>query len=487
MAIRTIGQVISDAITFIQSKIPSLSLLTGTVARDVVVESPAQEFALNWNELDRVQRQQTLTDASAYTDEELTLLASSLGLTRSPGVTATGSVTFRVANFTAGSNDIVIPIGTAVSTSGGLSNNNVVSFNTTVEKTFSAINANTYLNVATGFYELDVPVQAANPGVEGNVGAGAITTLINTISGVNSIVNILPTSGGSDEETNESLLARIQTKLMGTAAGTTNGILSLINSNTSVTSSLLIRPGDEELVRDQYGNAADVLIIGETLSSFPEVRNFSPGVVEYILTQQPLTTSTDPVESIITGVSNGNSFDFIRDVHFKVVLDNTSLTRGSTRAQAKIVFLGSPFPDASTPFTVNYTINSLVGELQSTLDADSNKIIGTDILVREAVKVLVRVSAFITIYPGYTKTDVVTTATDNVANYLNSSTLNQSVDESDIIAVIANTPGVDSVSVPITLEVKRPTDLAFYTTSSIAVARTEYVRPDSTAGAISIT
>jgi len=486
MAIRNLSQIINDAVAFIQSKIPGLSLLPGTVARDVVVESPAQEFSRIWTELDRVERQQLLNDATAYTDEELTNLATSLGINRNFGLAATGTVTFRLASFNTLSGDITISAGTEVTTKANLTTNTVIAFNTTADRTFIAVQSSVYFNPTTGFYEIEVPVQAVSTGTSGNVGAGTITVLTTSVAGSPTVINSSQISGGTDTESNAALLSRIQLKLAGTAMGTPNGILSFIKENPNVVQAILIRPGDPELVRDQYGNAADVVLIGEVAVPVSEIRTFTAGVTEYILGRQPIQAVDTAVQDTIVGVVGGVGFNFIKGTHFKVTVDNTTITRGSTRATTKIVFLGSPFPDLNTPFTVNYSMNSLIEDLQVSMDSDDNKIVGTDILVREAVKVLIRVGAFIKVFPGFTKADVALTAEDNVATLLNSSGLESNIDQSDIIAAIQNTVGVDSVTIPISLEVKRPTDNTFIVTSSVVIGRTEYARPDTAPDAISI-
>lgn len=487
MALRTVDQIISDTITFIRNKIPLLSMLTGSVARDVVVEAPSQEFGLAWAEADRVQRQQTLADSTAFTDEELTKLASSYNIVRSEGIAATGVLTFKLSSFSVSSSDVVIPAGTETAARSDVSTTTTTSFTTAVPAVFVAANADSYFNPATGFYELDVPITASSVGTVGNVGSGAITLLITTIQGAPTVVNNVATSGGKDAETNAQLLDRILTKISGTAAGTPNGILTLVKEDPRVVDSILIRPGDEELVRDSLGNAADVNIIGESLTAVNETREYASGVVDYVLNRQPLATFNGAVTPVIVGTSGGTAFNFIEGTHFKVVVDTTSLTRNSTRAVTKIVFLGSPFPDSGSAFTVNYVINGLVESLQTTMDSDDNKIIGTDILVREAIRVSTRVGAFIKVFPGFTKSDVALSAADNVTALLNASTLNTSIQESDIIAAIQDTSGVDSVLLPISLEVKRPTDIAFAPATEVVVSRVEYARPDTAAGAIQIT
>ena len=54
-----------------------------------------------------------------------------------------------------------------------------------------------------------VAIEAATPGTIGNVAANTITLMVQPLSGITSITNPEPTSGGTEEEDDESLRARI--------------------------------------------------------------------------------------------------------------------------------------------------------------------------------------------------------------------------------------------------------------------------------------
>jgi len=477
MAIRDLNTIINDAVAFIQARIPALSLLVGTVARDVVIESPAQEFESTYIELDRVQRQQTLNDDTAFTDDELTNLAASFGIDRIQGTSATGTVTFRLASFTLADGDITIPAGTEVATSTSATNPTAISFTTDVARTFVAAAASSFFNPVTNFFELTAPVTAVQLGVTGNVATNTITTFVSSVAGGLQVLNTLPTSGGTDAESNSDLLARVRAKLVGNNVGTPDGILSLVNANAQVVDSLLIRPGDPELTRDEFGNAADVVIIGEALSQVDEDRVFTTGTLTYTTARQPV----ESVQGTINGIVGGGAFVFTESVDYVVEIDTTSLTRGTVRSTSGIRFLGGTLPDAGSTFTISYNVNTLIEDLQTVQDTDTNKIVGSDILIREAIKVLIRIGATITTLPGFIGSDVADAATTNVANLLNSIGLDTDVDQSDIITTIQNTPGVDSVGVPLdSIETKRPTDPGFITVFDIDIARTEFGRPDDT-------
>lgn len=485
MPTRTVTQVINSAVAYIQSVIPGLSLLTGTVARDVVVESPAQEFGRVWIELGRVASMQTMTDPTAFQGNELDLLASSFGLTRTPGLASQGTVTFALATFGPTSSNITIPAGTEITTQSSLTNNVVISFTTTATATFVATNSSTYFNPINGDYELNVGVQATAVGSSTNVAPKTITVLITSLPGNMTVYNTNQTSGGTDKEIDSALLLRIQTKLSGTAMGTPNGILSFVEANPNVIAALLVGPNDPLLVRSSYGNAADVYIIGDIPTPVTEIQTYVAGINTYVLQQQPVESQS--VNATISGTAGGVAFNFIQGVNFIVNPDNTTSVGGSARAQTSITFVGSPFPDALSGFTIQYSINRLIVNLQTAISSDANQIIGTDILIREAIKILVSIGAFITVYPGYTKANVVVAAENNVETLLNASTLGISISESDIIATIQNTPGVQSVGVPISMEVSTPTVPTFTVVTSLSTAKNQYLRPSPISNAIDIT
>ncbi|MGD9663289.1 MAG: baseplate J/gp47 family protein [Porticoccaceae bacterium] len=120
----------------------------------------------------------------------LDLRAAEHGLTRKPAVKATGQVVFT------GTPGVVIPTGTQVSTEGSEAAP-AVFFVTTKDVTIGV----------NGTVTADI--EAVEAGASGNVAAGAITLLAQPLQGVSAVNNPMPTSGGLDEESDESLLQRL--------------------------------------------------------------------------------------------------------------------------------------------------------------------------------------------------------------------------------------------------------------------------------------
>lgn len=158
----------------------------GAITFDML--SPAAiEMALLYVELDNVLRFGFVqADGSGAYGTYLDLRAAEHGLTRKAAVKATGTVTFSGANGTS------IPSGTRVSTGG----ESPVYFVTTADAT-----------VASG--TATVAAAAETAGASGNVGIGAIKTVIGSLSGVLTVTNAVAFDGGTDAETDAAFSARL--------------------------------------------------------------------------------------------------------------------------------------------------------------------------------------------------------------------------------------------------------------------------------------
>jgi uncharacterized phage protein gp47/JayE len=146
--------------------------------------SPASiEMALAFIELDNVLNFGFVdTTYGAYLDSA----ASEYGVTRKPAVKSFGALTF------SGANGTVIPIGTRASTGGG----ETVYFTTTTAGTISG-------------GSVTVAAEASEAGASGNVGIGAVNTVVGDLVGVVTVANAFNFVGGSDAETDDALRARV--------------------------------------------------------------------------------------------------------------------------------------------------------------------------------------------------------------------------------------------------------------------------------------
>jgi len=154
-----------------------------------------------WFYADRVYRSLFVVTA---TGEDLDLRAQELGLQRYSAQKATGIVKFT------GEDGTSIPAGTTVSTDPSV--DPVVEFITLEDAVISG---------GVAF----VKVEAKEAGLTGNVEAGKITYLPKPIEGVSSVTNPSPTSGGLDEEDDESLRKRCVLRWYSLSYGATENAL----------------------------------------------------------------------------------------------------------------------------------------------------------------------------------------------------------------------------------------------------------------------
>lgn len=152
----------------------------GSITNDLL--SPAAiEFQEAYTQLDNVL---SFGFADENTPREfLVKRCAELGVTPKLAMKATGQVTF------SGTDGMVIPIGSRVGTE------SEIYFVTTTEGTITGGSAM-------------VSAEAEVAGANGNVAQGFITLVLSNLSGVTSVTNALAFEGGTDEESDDSLLAR---------------------------------------------------------------------------------------------------------------------------------------------------------------------------------------------------------------------------------------------------------------------------------------
>lgn len=124
--------------------------------------------------------------------EYLDAHAKSRGMTRKAATAATGEVTIT------GAENIIIPAGTTVSTASLNNEDPAVAYQTTEEATIPISGTVT------------VPIVCAQTGTVGNTNPNTIILLGSTVVGITSVTNEEAVSGGTDEESDESLIERIE-------------------------------------------------------------------------------------------------------------------------------------------------------------------------------------------------------------------------------------------------------------------------------------
>jgi uncharacterized phage protein gp47/JayE len=195
-----------------------IDLSVGAVLRALLEATASVALWLQW----LIVQVLSATRAATSVGPDLDTWMADFSLTRLPGGTAAGTVTF--SRYTIGL-AATISVGCTIMTQDGLTQFAVVA-----DPTSSAWNGNNGYTLAASLASVDVPIQAAIAGSGGNVQALTITVLTSPIPGVDLVTNAEPTTGGSDPETDAALRARFTLYINSRSLATSGAILFAVAS-----------------------------------------------------------------------------------------------------------------------------------------------------------------------------------------------------------------------------------------------------------------
>lgn len=254
MVVRPLELIVNELIQEIQAVLPNVNTLPGSALREAFVNPPAAQLAFLSEAIENVRIAQTVAEA---TGSALDRLASNFGLVREGGRTAVGELVL-VFSTSINNLDIVVSDGSTASTD---ERTNTIEFSVIGTFTFRPIDRDFFSAEAVRLEEqlrlagitdaehvATVPIQALNSGTLGNVGTQAIRRA--NIPGVRAVVNLSPTVGGTDIESDESLRRRITLALSSSSRGTEEGLTAIAVANPNITDAIVIRPGDPLMTRD---------------------------------------------------------------------------------------------------------------------------------------------------------------------------------------------------------------------------------------------
>jgi hypothetical protein len=317
-------QVVQDIISSLVRTTPALAVQPGAVIRDTVVDPTSDEvmrLRLLVDFLYRTQAFDTLlqidgvqsdgtsvpvsrspykqalarvfdlsapNDIQTIIDTSFEQLASRNNVFRRVGSRARGFVTFFTR--TRPTATIFIPLGTIVASGS-------VQFATTSDASIPINNVAAFFNPTTGFFQVDVPVQAVQPGSVGNLGAGQIRSLVSGPFGL-SVTNRNATFGGSNRETNLALSIRARGALAAVDSGTERGTLQTAASVPGVEDVRVVSPSDSLMQRDfdtdynkHVGGKVDVWERGTSTGTVTDTFAFTFEVaddVQFVIIGNPL-------------------------------------------------------------------------------------------------------------------------------------------------------------------------------------------------------
>lgn len=198
--IKSFSTLVTDQVTAIQARAANLvDLSIGSLLRAIVESNSGVVLWLQQLIVNLL----VITRAATCSGSDLDTWFADFGFTREPATFATGTVTF--SRFTA-TNAALIPVGAQVTTNDGTK-----TYNVTADTGNAAYDAsqNGYI-IAAGITSIDAPVQAVVAGSAGNASAGTVTTIVGSISGVDTVNNANAFANGSDAESDDNARARFR-------------------------------------------------------------------------------------------------------------------------------------------------------------------------------------------------------------------------------------------------------------------------------------
>lgn len=283
---RTRLDVSEDYIKKILSYDNEISIIPGSVVRDVFIDPFATEAERLYFLTDFVRRSQSLSTlllvdgSDSYKealgaalgvnslstvqdliDDTFDKLASDVNVTRLGALEAVGSVIFYTTKEPL--SNITITEGTLVSVESG------PSFRVTSRVTLDVSRKESYYNFQRRRWEIRAPIRCTLPGLQGNVPAGKIRRVVGISSGIQ-VTNLEATSFGRSEESNQSLAERAILAFSSVDVGTESGYLASALKHVGVFRAKVIKAGDEYMERDydeirhkNIGGKVDLWIQGD--------------------------------------------------------------------------------------------------------------------------------------------------------------------------------------------------------------------------------
>jgi phage-related baseplate assembly protein len=211
----------SAAITASAGRLIDISV--GSVLRAIIEANAAIVMWIQWMVLLTLQT----TRAATSTGADLDSWMADFSLSRLLAVSASGVATF--ARFS-GTASAYVASGTIVKTQDGS-----ISFAVTVDQSNSAWQPSlSAYSLSPGVMSLDLPIAASVAGLTGNVLSNTVTILASPVSGIDTINNAAPTSGGQDPETDAAFRIRFANFFASRSRATLDAVgyaISLTGSN----------------------------------------------------------------------------------------------------------------------------------------------------------------------------------------------------------------------------------------------------------------
>lgn len=419
-------EVKNNLINQILDKFPTADVETGSVIRDIMVDPQSTQIEALSNEIDYVSNLNTFVkNAENISEEDLDEIGATYNVSRNLGNLSNGTITFRATvrptqNIQIGNSD----------GSGGI---RVKTLTTDDGNTYEFITTQTvymttdaHYNENSQCYEVSTPISASSIGSNYNVGVGTITVLPQGIAGITGCYNYLPTSNGTDKESQTSYALNIQNAILGNSKNIESGIDSLLSSMENVSEVKTLHPNSKE-EPTQAGFAVSY-VKGSVSETVTETFTYVSSVLEYKL-------KYTPVISISSVTIDGQPVDF------NLAKDTTTQYKDTIYANDRVQIIESI--EDLTPgseIVVSYSYNKLIDNCQEELNDNLNNylILGT-LLVAQANPNIIDIGTNIKLNYSYNNEVTKNLILTGLANYINSLSLGQDLTQEQIFTYLSTT------------------------------------------------
>lgn len=406
---------------------------------DVFINPMALVFSDIDFELDRIRKIVSIDSYDLMSEDEFKGILGNYLIEQYRAIRSRGIVYFQTANL---SFDIHIPRGFPVATN--LSFGTQVIFYTIEDKTMLVSNALSYFNPTYGVYEIGVQVEATVPQDIGSVPAGSINIMLRGLSGISRVTNRDPFIPGRNSEERGDTVKRLKQFLKSTGSLVLRDGIALIASEYS-DSIVVVGAGDDGFERgDASSNAVDIFLVGDTPVLVNDFFRMGYSYLEDVSSGIVWRFRYQPVDEIVSLRVNGV---MISSDKYKLRKD-VGIYSGSVKGKdvLEITDLGIISNNFGKSVEVQYKYNELISVVQNVFSNDDNRVFGRDLLVREAIRVLVRIDATLVYLVGYDSVVVRNTVKNAVIDFVNNLKVGNNLEIADVIFVIKSVPGVDNIA-----------------------------------------
>jgi len=398
---RTLRQIEQSLADSIENQDPSIDTLKGPIF-DLFIRPQAAQLRAVELLYDDLSRRFSLDYVLSQNVEVLQLYGANHGLRRSQGRAARGNVTFFTFSPPSSDEVLVIPAGTVVSTS-----DPSISFRTLRDAFILGSSLGSFFNASTRRYEVRAPVEALGAGSLFEVPPNRISRIQTNVEGIDGVVNRERISGSTEFESISRFGARIRAKFNGLALGSGDGLSQLIRQfdTSSINDVQMIFSSDTDNFRRRTRRSSwDIYLIGSTTETAEVTYVGNASQRTFSL---PLAPVVEVISTRIGNVSTG----------FRFLPDTTFQYRSSTQANDRVEL--DVIPGVNESVTITYVYDKLVRDTQDYVNRIGVELYRSDILIRKAIPIPIRVRVLIQILSSFDETDATAAAFSTISSFVN--------------------------------------------------------------------